>query len=65
MSGWRIVGSLPQTVATEQVRDFDARQPGGDVPDPIGQGPGAYEEVARCLDSALEGVLGYVQQARE
>ena len=43
------------------VRDFDAARPGGDVPDPIGQGRAAYEEVARCFESALEGALGYVE----
>jgi protein-tyrosine-phosphatase len=45
------------------VRDFDGSSQGGDVPDPIGQGRAAYEEVARCFDSAIEGILGFL--ARE
>lgn len=43
------------------VRDFDVARPGGDIPDPIGQGRAAYEEVGRCFDSALEGVLGFLE----
>lgn len=42
------------------VRDFDEEGQGHDVPDPIGQGRGAYEEVARCFDRALAGVLDFV-----
>ena len=39
---------------------------GRDVPDPIGGGMQAYEEVATCLDQAIEGILGFLrgQQAR-
>ena len=42
------------------VRDFDEEGMGQDVPDPIGQGRGAYEDVARCFDRALAGILEYV-----
>ena len=35
-------------------------QVGRDVPDPIGGGRRAYEEVAVCLDVALEGVVGFL-----
>jgi protein-tyrosine-phosphatase len=31
---------------------------GRDVPDPIGGGLQTYEEVAACLDQAIEGILG-------
>ncbi len=34
---------------------------GRDVPDPIGGGRRAYEEVADCLDVALEGIAGFLQ----
>lgn len=34
---------------------------GCDVPDPIGGGRSAYEEVARCLDAALMGIQGFLQ----
>jgi protein-tyrosine-phosphatase len=42
------------------VRDFDSEDQGWDVPDPIGQGRGAYEEVARCFDTALAGILEFL-----
>lgn len=48
------------------VREFagitDKRQ-GTDVPDPIGMGPAAYEEVARVFDAAIPSILGYVESA--
>lgn len=34
---------------------------GVDVPDPIGMGPKAYEEVAEVLEVAIEGILGYLK----
>ena len=34
---------------------------GVDVPDPIGGGRGAYEEVAECLEKALAGVRAYLK----
>ena len=34
---------------------------GRDVPDPIGRGLRAYEEVAACLDLAIEGILGFLR----
>ena len=33
---------------------------GMDVPDPIGMGAAAYEEVAEVLEAAMEGVTGYL-----
>ena len=39
------------------VRDFDTTGKGRDVPDPIGQGRAAYEDVARCFETALLGIL--------
>jgi protein-tyrosine phosphatase/ribose 5-phosphate isomerase B len=45
------------------VREFsgitDKRQ-GTDVPDPIGMGPVAYEEVAKVLDAAIPAIIAYV-----
>ena len=32
-----------------------------DVPDPIGGGRGAYEEVATCLEGAIEGIVGFLR----
>lgn len=44
------------------VCDFaEDREPGGDVPDPIGAGPEAYEQVAACLDQAIAGILKFLQ----
>ena len=37
---------------------------GRDVPDPIGGGPGAYEEVAETLDRAIEGIVGFLRASR-
>jgi protein-tyrosine-phosphatase len=45
------------------VREFsgisDKRQ-GIDVPDPIGMGPAAYEQVAEVLDAAIPAIMAYV-----
>lgn len=45
------------------VREFsgisDKRQ-GIDVPDPIGMGPAAYEEVAKVFDAAIPAIVAYV-----
>ena len=45
------------------VREFagmtDKRQ-GTDVPDPIGMGPAAYEEVAKILDAAIPSIIAYI-----
>lgn len=38
---------------------------GTDVPDPIGMGPLAYEEAAKTLDLALEGVRDYLEAVKE
>ena len=37
---------------------------GEDVPDPIGGGFRAYEEVASFLDRAMEGILGFLRSER-
>ena len=37
----------------------DKRQ-GTDVPDPIGLGPAAYEEVAKVLEAAIPAIIAYV-----
>ena len=37
---------------------------GRDVPDPIGGGFRAYEEVASVLDRAMEGILGFLRSER-
>ena len=37
---------------------------GRDVPDPIGGGFRAYEEVASVLDRAMEGLLGFLRSER-
>lgn len=48
------------------VREFsgitDKRQ-GVDVPDPIGMGPSAYEEVAKVLEAAIPKIVAYVDSA--
>ncbi len=45
------------------VREFsgitDKRQ-GVDVPDPIGMGPAAYEEVAKVLEAAIPAIIAYI-----
>lgn len=45
------------------IREFsgitDKRQ-GTDVPDPIGMGPAAYEEVAKVLEAAIPAIVAYV-----
>ena len=37
-----------------------AKRDGTDVPDPIGMGPAAYEEVARILDAAIPAIIAYI-----
>jgi protein-tyrosine-phosphatase len=50
------------------VREFsgisDKRQ-GIDVPDPIGMGPAAYEEVAKVLEAAIPAIIAYVDSVSE
>jgi protein-tyrosine-phosphatase len=50
------------------VREFsgisDKRQ-GIDVPDPIGMGPAAYEEVAKVLDAAIPAIIAYIDSVSE
>jgi protein-tyrosine-phosphatase len=50
------------------VREFsgitDKRQ-GIDVPDPIGMGPAAYEEVAKVLETAIPAIIAYVDSVGE
>ena len=49
------------------VREFsgiqDKRQ-GLDVPDPIGMGPAAYEEVAKVLDAAIPAIIAYIDAGK-
>ena len=45
------------------VREFAGmthKRDGPDVPDPIGMGPAAYEEVARILDAAISAIIAYI-----
>lgn len=35
-------------------------QAGRDVPDPIGMGPDAYHDVARCFEAAITGIRGFL-----
>ena len=47
------------------IREFSGireKREGIDVPDPIGMGPHAYEEVAKVLESALPSIIAYVEQ---
>ena len=37
---------------------------GRDVPDPIGQGRQAYEDVAKCFDLAMGGIRGFLRAAQ-
>jgi protein-tyrosine-phosphatase len=50
------------------VREFagitDKRQ-GTDVPDPIGMGPAAYEEVAKVLETAIPAIIAYVDSTSD
>jgi protein-tyrosine-phosphatase len=49
------------------IREFsgitDKRQ-GLDVPDPIGMGPAAYEEVAKVLETAIPSIIAYLDSTR-
>ena len=38
-------------------------QAGRDVPDPIGMGRAAYEDVARCFEAAITGIRGFLAVA--
>lgn len=38
---------------------------GRDVPDPIGQGRGAYQDVAACFDGAMVGILSFLKSERD
>ncbi|MCU0777053.1 MAG: low molecular weight protein arginine phosphatase [Akkermansiaceae bacterium] len=45
------------------VREFSGiadKREGIDVPDPIGMGPAAYEEVAKLLETAIPSIVAYV-----
>lgn len=42
--------------------DLPGRGVGADVPDPIGQGLRAYEEVAGILEKAIPGILGFLDE---
>ena len=41
--------------------DLPGRGVGADVPDPIGQGQRAYEEVAGTLEKAIPGIVGFIE----
>lgn len=49
------------------IREFsgitDQRQ-GLDVPDPIGMGPAAYEEVAKVLENAIPSIISYIDSTK-
>ena len=49
------------------IREFsgitDKRQ-GLDVPDPIGMGPAAYEEVAKVLETAIPSIIAYLDSTK-
>ena len=45
------------------IREFAGitnKRDGTDVPDPIGMGPVAYEEVAKILDAAIPAIIAYI-----
>jgi protein-tyrosine-phosphatase len=45
------------------IREFAGitdKRDGTDVPDPIGMGPPAYEEVATILDAAIPSIIAYI-----
>ena len=45
------------------VREFAGmtnKRDGTDVPDPVGMGPAAYEDVARILDAAIPAIIAYI-----
>jgi protein-tyrosine-phosphatase len=47
------------------IREFAGmtdKRSGTDVPDPIGMGPAAYEEVARIFDAAIPSIIAYIEQ---
>jgi protein-tyrosine-phosphatase len=47
------------------VREFAGipdKRAGIDVPDPIGMGPAAYEEVAKVLDTAIPSIIAYIEK---
>lgn len=50
------------------IREFsgitDKRQ-GIDVPDPIGMGPSAYEEVAKVLEAAIPAIIAYIDSVAD
>jgi len=46
------------------VREFSGiadKREGTDVPDPIGMGLAAYEEVAKVLDAAIPSIIAYIE----
>ncbi len=42
--------------------DVDGSGPGADVPDPIGMGKRAYQDVAKVLDKAIPAIVSYIDQ---
>ena len=50
------------------IREFAGmtnKRNGTDVPDPIGLGPAAYQEVARILDAAIPSIIAYIDQTQK
>jgi protein-tyrosine-phosphatase len=49
------------------IREFSGitnKRQGLDVPDPIGMGPAAYEEVAKVLETAIPSIIAYVNSTK-
>lgn len=42
--------------------DIEGRGFGADVPDPIGMGRAAYQDVAKTLDAAIPAIIAYIDQ---
>lgn len=42
--------------------DIEGAGVGADVPDPIGMGPAAYDEVARTFDAAIPTLIAFIDQ---
>jgi len=42
------------------VREFSENSTGSDIPDPIGMGRAAYEEVAAILETAIPSIIAYI-----
>ncbi len=47
---------------TREFAGMTNKRSGTDIPDPIGMGPAAYEEVAKILDAAIPSIIAYINQ---